>query len=578
MLKKIITGVIIGLLGVILFSGQVVSSGSTQHLPEVTIERVTFKEIVMDPPPLEAGGHILVSAEDFLPLAGGSADWYKNRGILRGSKGATVTAGSLAAEVDGIPRRLEVAPVIVGDKFYIPLNLALEILGWPAAGNGGLAPEPESTGINLPPIRGKGSIHFRYYPVYDLQASYDPAGERLAGELLLAYQNNYSFPLQELHFNLPANGVYGNGAELTVSKVYVNNRPVPFNSRGSSLVVSLPVSLAPRETLFLSLSFTTRVPPAAARLGRSGNTLMAAGWYPLLAPQCGDTWAGMAGTSYGDPYFAGAGYYRVRLTLPSGYTVLASARETGRSDYGTWTVWTFNSEHPIREFAFAAAPDWQLISRQVGAVRMVVASRGEPAVAALDVAGEAINFFQATFGPYPYSYLHLAFIPLDGLAGMEYPGFIVLSNRKSYSPATVVHEVAHQWWYNLVGNDSIHAAWIDESLAEYSTLLFYRRRDPALYQVKLSEIRRLAGQTNQPINLSLDDYGSEQDYRLAVYNRGAGFWLDVEAIAGTGSLQQALAYIQRYYRHEILPPQALVTILTYYGNVMPDLFTAYLWN
>ncbi|CEP68849.1 Peptidase M1, membrane alanine aminopeptidase,N-terminal [Moorella glycerini] len=576
--KKILTGALIVLLALVLFSGPAAVPGPIQTLPEVILKEATFKQVVLDPPPLEAGGHILVSAGDFLPLAGGSADWYKNRGILRGSKGTAVVAGSLAAEVDGVPRRLDAAPVLVDDKLYIPLSLALEVLGLPASGRMGAAPEQESTDTYLPPLKGRAGLHFRYYPVYDLQARYDPARGQLTGELLLAYQNPYLVPLRKLYFNLPANALYGNGAQLTVSRVYINKRPVPFNSRGSSLEVFLPLSLAPRETLSLALSFTTQVPEEAARLGRTGDTLMAAGWYPLLAPHTGDTWAGVAGTPYGDPYFAAAAYYRVRLTMPSGYRVLASSRETGRQEGGDWTVWTFNSEHPIREFAFTAAPDWQLASRQVGAVQMVIASRGEPAAAALEVAGQALDFFQAAYGLYPYSYLHLAFVPLDNLAGMEYPGFIILSNRKSYSPATVVHEIAHQWWYNLVGNDSLHAAWIDEGLAEYSTLLFYRQGDQALYQAKLAEIGRLAGQTAQPINLSLEEYGNEQAYRLAVYNRGATFWLELEAAAGTARLQQALAYVQRYYRYEIVPPQAMVTILTYYGRLAATNFTPYLRN
>jgi hypothetical protein len=576
--KKILTGALIGLLALVLFSGPAAVPGPIQSLPEIIVKEITFKEVVLDPPPLEAGGHILVSAGDFLPLAGGSADWYKNRGILRGSKGAAVAAGSLAAEVDGVPRRLDVAPVLVDDKLYIPLNLALEVLGLPDAGRMGAAPEQESTDIRLPPLKGRAGLHFRYYPVYDLQARYDPARGQLAGELLLAYQNPYLVPLRKLYFNLPAKAQYGNGAKLTVSRVYINNRPVPFNSRGSSLEIFLPLNLAPRETLFLSLSFTTQVPPGAARLSRNGDLLMAAGWYPILAPRTGDTWTGVAGTSYGDPYFAADAYYRVRLAMPPGYQVLASARETGRQEGGDWTVWTFNSEYPIREFAFTAAPDLQFTTRQVGTVQLVTAARDEQAAAALEAAGRALEFFQAIYGPYPYSYLHLAFVPLDNLAGMEYPGFIILSNRKNYSPATVVHEVAHQWWYNLVGNDSIHAAWIDEGLAEYSTLLFYRQRDPVLYQAKLAEIGRLAEQTAQPINLSLEEYGNEQVYRQAVYNRGAIFWLELEAVAGTARLQQALAYVQRYYRYEIVPPQAMIAILTYYGKLAAANFTSYLRN
>jgi aminopeptidase N len=47
---------------------------------------------------------------------------------------------------------------------------------------------------------------------------------------------------------------------------------------------------------------------------------------------------------------------------------------------------------------------------------------------------------------------------------MEYPE-LVLSNPMS---ATVAHEIAHQWWYRIVGNDQYTEPWLDESFAEFS--------------------------------------------------------------------------------------------------------------
>ena len=41
------------------------------------------------------------------------------------------------------------------------------------------------------------------------------------------------------------------------------------------------------------------------------------------------------------------------------------------------------------------------------------------------------------------------------------------------SEYAVVHETAHQWWYNLVGNNEYNESWLDEALTEFSTVLFY---------------------------------------------------------------------------------------------------------
>ena len=37
----------------------------------------------------------------------------------------------------------------------------------------------------------------------------------------------------------------------------------------------------------------------------------------------------------------------------------------------------------------------------------------------------------------------------------------------------VAHEVAHQWWNVVVGNDSINNAWVDEALTNYYALIYY---------------------------------------------------------------------------------------------------------
>jgi aminopeptidase N len=48
---------------------------------------------------------------------------------------------------------------------------------------------------------------------------------------------------------------------------------------------------------------------------------------------------------------------------------------------------------------------------------------------------------------------------------MEYPE-LVLSPKW---PFALVHEVAHQWWFGIVGNDEFNEPWLDEAMAEYAS-------------------------------------------------------------------------------------------------------------
>lgn len=530
-----------------------------------------YHQVVLSPPPLETGdGNLLVSAADFLPLFGGSADWYKGKGILRGTRTAVVNIGSKEAVVGGESYLMDTSALVINDKLYVPLDLVGNIMGLSTV------PKDGGTGrLLLPQVYGKEGLRFRYYPVYYIQSRYDPTRGQLQGELLLAYQNPYSFSLSKLHFNLPANTLYGNGAGIAVTGVMVDNNPVEFESQKCRLVVPLPKNLPPKRTVYLAISFTTTVPEGETRIGRSGSSSTLAGWYPILAPRGSDGWQGVADAGYGEPYFSDASYYRVHLELPSEYQVIASSKLTGHQSKTHSTIWTFNSEHPIREFTFAVSSTWQFTTGKAGPVQLVVASNGEPAETAMVYAREALEFFQEIYGPYPYSYLNIAFVPLENFAGMEYPGLVLLSSLAPFSPSVVVHEIAHQWWYNLVGNDSIREAWIDEGLAEYSTLLFYRKYNPAFYHSKLTEIAYLADMSPRPLNLPLGKYANEQAYRNVVYGHGVWAWLELEKHTGAERLWEALSYIQKYYRYQIINQEDLAIIMTYFGRLPEGYFNRY---
>ncbi len=91
------------------------------------------------------------------------------------------------------------------------------------------------------------------------------------------------------------------------------------------------------------------------------------------------------------------------------------------------------------------------------------------------------------FGPSPIR--NLAVTPIPGGFGQGFPGLVYLSTlaylnpgqlpprlrerseETFYSELLETHEVAHQWWGNLVVPASYHDDWLIESLANYSALL-----------------------------------------------------------------------------------------------------------
>jgi aminopeptidase N len=84
----------------------------------------------------------------------------------------------------------------------------------------------------------------------------------------------------------------------------------------------------------------------------------------------------------------------------------------------------------------------------------------------------------------------LSIVQADLNDGQEYDGLVFLATKfyneyndsaRSNLVAIGVHEIAHQWWFGLVGSDQAMEPWLDEALCVYSEALFYQNIYPNSY-------------------------------------------------------------------------------------------------
>ena len=114
-----------------------------------------------------------------------------------------------------------------------------------------------------------------------------------------------------------------------------------------------------------------------------------------------------------------------------------------------------------------AAGSFTTAEAEVAGVRVTTGvlpgSGADPARLARDT-GTAITALSRRFGPFPYATLTVPLLPDFG-GGIEYPSSILLA-----SPADVVlvHEVAHMWFYGMVGDSQFRDPWLDEAFASYA--------------------------------------------------------------------------------------------------------------
>jgi aminopeptidase N len=161
----------------------------------------------------------------------------------------------------------------------------------------------------------------------------------------------------------------------------------------------------------------------------------------------------------------------------------------------------------------------------------------------------AMRVHSARFGPFPFASLSVAVLPDVG-GGIEYPGVILLGKGQTRD-ATASHEVAHEWFYGLVGDDQARDPWLDESFATYAEALD-RGTAPKYLQTRIPAGGR--GRVGQPMTF----WESRQSiYFRSVYIQGAVALLRARAAAGAAAFDRAVrCYVDRN-AHRIATPANL---------------------
>jgi aminopeptidase N len=392
-------------------------------------------------------------------------------------------------------------------------------------------------------------------PRYDLSINVDPGRGRMSGSMTLEWRNQTGTTLPDavlrLYPNFPPD-VFGDGGDLRmdVSNVRANGVAVaaPLEAQGTAVRVPLPRPAAPGDTITIALDWNATMKPWDEQDG----TQPLPSYYPMLAAWAGEWRADV--TRFADRVFARAAIYRARITVPAGSTVIASGLTIGSQTANNTTTFDIVTGQ-VREFAFSVGRFAKATASHAGiAINVYHKPNDGLAEAARQVAlhtAASLLVYNERFGAYPYAELdfHLINARRGYDIGVEYPGLIYLLINGRYTDNTrfvTAHEVAHQWWYGVVGNDIFNEPWIDEAFAQWSPLLVeeFWAGPAAAERVYQTQIVRLAQRTSLPCGLSIYQYGAWNTYYAAVYGRGAQFLVTLRRELGDAAF---FAGLQRYY-------------------------------
>jgi hypothetical protein len=392
-------------------------------------------------------------------------------------------------------------------------------------------------------------------PSYRLDLQVDLAANAVTGRQVVRFTPDV--PTDRLVFRLWPNGPRpsGAGARLDVEDVYLGATvPVPTERPdATTLVVPLDDPLAAGETIEATVPFRLTLPgPVNDRISRRGDTVRLGTFHPLLAWEPGVGWATEPATAlFAESTTSPVADWSVAITAPDGLTVFAS----GEQRDGRWIA------SALREFAlsigrFRVAEG---VANAPQPVPVTVAVEGgmrdDPALYLRTVV-RSLEDFGTRFGAYPYDRFTLALTP-DLRGGIEYPSFV--HQGADTNGRTTPHEVGHQWFYALVGNDQGRDPWLDEGLATYAEARFLNNLASLTGRTIPADARGRAGEP-----MAFWDAGHAASYYRGVYVQGA------QAIAALGSPDQvdcALRHHVARHAHRIATNRSTIDALRV---VFPD--------
>ncbi len=374
-----------------------------------------------------------------------------------------------------------------------------------------------------------------------------------------------------------------NGKECFYSQ-YLQNEDVVY--------LDLPNPLHPGDSLKIYTPYRVKIPKQFSRLGHNGNDYFLSQWYPKPAVYDSQGWHPIPYAEIGEFYGEYADF-EVNITLPESYVVATSGVIQDSSEYSFLESkkWNKNDKHDIEsenfinqtentktihstqsnvhDFAWSASRNFRVVHDTVLLQNHIVdifayaTSTGmKDFHKSLDHAKTTLHFLSENIGEYPYSQVHLVQNLTNGnesIGGMEYPTYTIIhSSKPEMTRQVIFHEVAHNWFYGLLGNNERKEPFMDESFTsflDHQIEKTYQLNQPKNANQKVfslnDEIEKifLGRSKYYRIDLPATEY-SEAPYGILIYGLGRQYIEYLQDYLGDEAFYQLMrGYFAKYEYH-----------------------------
>ena len=247
----------------------------------------------------------------------------------------------------------------------------------------------------------------------------------------------------------------------------------------------------------------------------------------------------------------------IRLDLPKGYRSVASGQRSTETDAGQ-QEWRQTQPFPLYTLGFAAGRFTEVIdASNTPHLRYLSVDQEESALRAkFKDSRRMLDFFESKAGlPLPHPVYTQVLVP--GGVAQEASSFSLIGTRfldpilkNPQEDWVIAHEMAHQWWGNLITCATWDELWLNEGLTVFMTAAWKQHRwGEAAYQRELTLARqRWQGAQEKGFDKPLSwtgKYPSLNIKRAIHYSKGALFLDALRAELGEAAFWDGL---RRYTR------------------------------
>ena len=450
-------------------------------------------------------------------------------------------------------------------------------------------------------------------PFYRIDVAMDADFMTYAGTIEVWVKNHSKTPWSYLTFHQYPNvqAIAGSLRHLRVDAAWVEGEEVVGRDLVNHYELPLAEPLGPDEAVSVKLAFKGLLKrarihesdPASELMeivldmvsGKPGDwgifayssrTAALSLWYPVLAAYDESGWDAVPADDVGDFSYFDVADYLVNFSVDRAWRVEATGSVEDHGN-GLRTI----RAGGVRELTVIAST--VLVPEQRKAGRngdIIVRSYARPGSertrrVILETAADSIAIFEEHFGPYPYTELDVVQADLfGGAGGVEFPGLTTIASflymdgwediteegadlmdsrflRESIQ-FVVAHEVSHQWWNAVVGSHSRNHPFLDEALAMYSSLLYFREvqgeaaatRQRILELELPYELHRFLGGNDMPVDQPTSAFTDLVGYSAIVYAKGGLYMVALEAMLGRDAFFAGMKRYYEQYKFSIASP------------------------